>query len=1118
MSENSGDGLPTGQAGISVSVGQASGASANDGDDLSSPLQAAAAPANGEEILTSQASALSSNGDDGADSSSFTPAAVSESGGDENFTSPEIRAASGVSENFGGSVEVSGQPAGASANGEEFPTASSGSVTAVSGNGEDTLTVSPSAGTATGESRNGDESGAGAGAGGTAIGASVNGDDGGASLEGGAAIASSTNGEESAMRADGGAANALSQNGEESLPAGQVDVGAVVTASTGASENGSDGIGAGSGATAGGTSENGNDGITSGISSSANGVSENGGDSTVSVQTSVSSGSSENGADSIAVQIPPALNGLSENGGNAVSVGETGVATGSSENGRDSVNVQIPPAGDASSENGGDSVSAQAPPASNSSSENGSDGITPGSAGDEEEEDDDDGDTTVPPVATSTPPIATSTPPVVTTSTPPVITTSTPPTATSTPPIEGGGGTTPPAPVWGPSVSVGYGGTVDWTQSAPAALRNQVAMAGATSYLIPSPACVRIENYMRIGGNNDPFEVMKVQYFLRFHEQAADVEISGTFDQATFDAVVAFQRKYAADILEPWGAANPTGYVYITTLHKINELLCGTPEALTADEAAILAAYRAGTQGGATGASSATGTVPVSGTTAPSSESAAPVSATSTPSSTPIEVGRAEPQRNAGVLLANVVGTVFGMLGDIVQWIGNLIGALFEWLFRMVGNLFTSIGKFFIQIADFLHWLRSDGLQKSPAMAGLFSVDRAAHAGVVSTHVNLKTHFSDFGRAGAGDARGKTINQWKEEGMEQKLEQQLKLRTSAMQLLAQCPDTAMREVEEWVRKCAATDSTVMIFGETGVGKAVVARAIHEESSRGGQPFALVSCANQNEHLMESELFGHKKGAFTGASMEHCGHFEAANGGSIFLDEVGELPLKLQPRLLRVLEDGTFTRVGSTKVLRSNVRVIAATNRRLEQMVKEETFRSDLFYRLNVFPITVPPLRRRPADIIHFARYFTSLLSRRCGKSVWLGTESELVIQSHAWPGNVREIKNRIERAMVLVGDEGTISPSHLFEAMPLPEPEVAPVAELNQESVTEANRGLLMAQVATLTNRGLSLWQIMGLIVNAVVAVHEGNRSRAARALGINVRTLRNILIGASKRYQKQSE
>jgi formate hydrogenlyase transcriptional activator len=225
---------------------------------------------------------------------------------------------------------------------------------------------------------------------------------------------------------------------------------------------------------------------------------------------------------------------------------------------------------------------------------------------------------------------------------------------------------------------------------------------------------------------------------------------------------------------------------------------------------------------------------------------------------------------------------------------------------------------------------------------------------------------------------------------------------------------ALEEVLEQVERVAPTDSTVLIQGETGTGKELIARAIHNISSRCGRSFVKLNCAAIPLDLLESELFGHEKGAFTGALAQRIGRFELANKGTLFLDEVGDIPLVLQPKLLRVLQEQEFERLGGTQTHRGDVRLVAATNRNLTGMVKRGEFRSDLYYRLNVFPISLPPLRARREDIPALVAHFVESYCRRMGKNIVdIPPKLMSALCSYSWPGNVRELQNLIERAVIL---------------------------------------------------------------------------------------------------------
>ena len=225
---------------------------------------------------------------------------------------------------------------------------------------------------------------------------------------------------------------------------------------------------------------------------------------------------------------------------------------------------------------------------------------------------------------------------------------------------------------------------------------------------------------------------------------------------------------------------------------------------------------------------------------------------------------------------------------------------------------------------------------------------------------------------------------------------------------------ALTAVLKQVEIVAPTESTVLILGETGTGKELIARAIHTASSRSRRPFVKLNCAAIPTGLLESELFGHEKGAFTGAIAQRIGRFELADGGTAFLDEVGEIPLELQSKLLRVLQEREFERLGSTRTLRTDARLIAATNRELQKMVEEQKFREDLFYRLNVFPIYVPALRERPEDIPLLVNHFAQRFARQMNRTIeTIPVETMAALTRYPWPGNIRELQNLIERAVIL---------------------------------------------------------------------------------------------------------
>jgi len=229
---------------------------------------------------------------------------------------------------------------------------------------------------------------------------------------------------------------------------------------------------------------------------------------------------------------------------------------------------------------------------------------------------------------------------------------------------------------------------------------------------------------------------------------------------------------------------------------------------------------------------------------------------------------------------------------------------------------------------------------------------------------------------------------------------------------------ALQHVLNRVAKVAPTDATVFITGETGTGKELIARAVHKASKRSGRAFVSVNCAAIPQSLIASELFGHEKGAFTGASGRRLGRFETAEGGTIFLDEIGELPKATQVALLRVLQEREFERVGGNKSIKANVRVVVATNRDLEDAMAAGTFRQDLFYRLNVFPLEIPPLRKRRKDIPTLVHYFIDRYAREAGKRIKSVNNDTLdLFNSYPWPGNIRELRNVIERSIILCDSE-----------------------------------------------------------------------------------------------------
>jgi len=308
-------------------------------------------------------------------------------------------------------------------------------------------------------------------------------------------------------------------------------------------------------------------------------------------------------------------------------------------------------------------------------------------------------------------------------------------------------------------------------------------------------------------------------------------------------------------------------------------------------------------------------------------------------------------------------------------------------------------------------------------------------------------------------------------------------------------DTGLREILAQVRKVAPTVATVLITGESGTGKELIARATHHLSGREERPFVAINCAAIPATLLESELFGHEKGAFTGASARKKGKFELADGGSLFLDEIGEIPGELQPKILRVLQEKSFERVGGNEVIEVNVRIIAATNRELAERVKEGGFRQDLFFRLNVFPVHMPPLRARRGDIPLLAEAFVRRFSRevrqRSEMTFSAGALEQLA--AHDWPGNIRELENCIERAVILcTGSE--IGPE-LLGIGPSLAPGGRPTAEQTLGELVDLEGSLAEAsgRAAALAER---------IKIGRALVESGGVRSRAAAALGVSQKTL----------------
>jgi DNA-binding NtrC family response regulator len=305
---------------------------------------------------------------------------------------------------------------------------------------------------------------------------------------------------------------------------------------------------------------------------------------------------------------------------------------------------------------------------------------------------------------------------------------------------------------------------------------------------------------------------------------------------------------------------------------------------------------------------------------------------------------------------------------------------------------------------------------------------------------------------------------------------------------------AFREMVHLVERIAPTDSTVLITGETGSGKEMVARLVHARSLRRARPFIVVECAALQESLLQSELFGHERGAFTGADRAKPGLFEVAHGGTIFLDEIGEVSQATQVKLLRVLDGSTFRHVGGTNEIRVDVRVLAATNRDLPAMVRQGLFREDLYYRLRTISVELPPLRTRPADIDLLARHFAALINERYGFRKTIGDAAAAVLRSHDWPGNVRELQHAVESAMVVC--EGLeIQPAHL------------PAAIRQAVQAGQAASAGHAGQAASAGQAGdapplQTLEQLERAHIETALRATAGHRGQAAKLLGISERNL----------------
>jgi len=304
----------------------------------------------------------------------------------------------------------------------------------------------------------------------------------------------------------------------------------------------------------------------------------------------------------------------------------------------------------------------------------------------------------------------------------------------------------------------------------------------------------------------------------------------------------------------------------------------------------------------------------------------------------------------------------------------------------------------------------------------------------------------------------------------------------------------MRKVFEFIRRVAPTESTVLVQGESGTGKELVAHAIHRNSPRSERPFVAINCAAIAESLLESELFGHEKGAFTGAASQKKGKVEVAEGGTLFLDEIGELAPGLQAKLLRVLQEREFERLGGTRPIKLDIRLIAATNRSLPDAVKSGTFRNDLYYRLNVVTLTMPALRERREDIPLLANYFVAKASRKCNMRIKpLAPETLACLTQYDWPGNVRELENALERALVL-GSTDSILPDDLPEAI-LEAGSVAPAStDKYHGTIKEAKKQLVVQALQQANGDYIEAAKALGMHPNSLLRLIRNLDLKAVKA------------------------
>jgi DNA-binding NtrC family response regulator len=311
---------------------------------------------------------------------------------------------------------------------------------------------------------------------------------------------------------------------------------------------------------------------------------------------------------------------------------------------------------------------------------------------------------------------------------------------------------------------------------------------------------------------------------------------------------------------------------------------------------------------------------------------------------------------------------------------------------------------------------------------------------------------------------------------------------------------SIREISQQIQRVAATESTVLLLGESGTGKELFARAVHHLSPRREQPFVALNCAAIPEGLVENELFGHERGAFTGAGARKIGKMDMAHRGSLFLDEIGELPLAIQAKLLRVLEEKSFERVGGTQTIDADVRIIVATNRNLQQQVADKLFREDLYFRIATVPLTIPPLRERGDDVLQLADFFLDKLSRDLTKpGLELSPAARERLQQYSWPGNVRELQNVLERAVILA-DGLTIQPEGLQLPAAKPDLQTLPNGMLPENFSWEGS-------LEEVTGRAVN--HVERVLLESVLRENQWNKTRAAEKLGVSPKTLLSKLRAA---------